>query len=200
MKIKYLILLIFFIGINLTRGQDKYKGNFSKTEKFISRNDFIPIRTHKVFDEDENLSYKIKYSKNGIIRKIKISQNGKNLSVKFPKKIDQIVWQKITDGLWINKVKENFYGKTEFNNKDIVKLHYDGHLINGKPFDNSFIRNQPLKGELGYFIKGFSIGLNNIKEGELRIIKIAPEMGYGNKEVGNIPQNSTLIYYVYRID
>lgn len=200
MKIKYSILVILLFGISQINAQDKYQGEFSKNEKFIDRDDFIPIGTHKVFDEDEKLSYRINYGESGIIKKIKLNKSGEKERQKFPKSIDRIVWEEITDGVWINKVEGQAPNYTEFNKEQEVKLHYSGHLLNGTPFDNSFIRDKPLIGKLGYFIKGFSLGVANMKKGEVRIIKIAPEMGYGDKQGGNVPPNSTLIYYIYRIE
>lgn len=99
-----------------------------------------------------------------------------------------------------NKIEGRTPNYSKFDKEPKVKLHYYGYLLNGKPFDNSFIRNKPLTGKLRFFIKGFSLGVTNMEKGETRVIKIAPEMGYGNRQGGNVPPNSTLIYYLYLIE
>ncbi|CEJ86545.1 hypothetical protein VHEMI04136 [[Torrubiella] hemipterigena] len=48
----------------------------------------------------------------------------------------------------------------------------------------------------GQVIKGFDWGLKDTCVGETRTIMIPPEYGYGNKVVGPIPANSTLIFSV----
>jgi len=53
---------------------------------------------------------------------------------------------------------------------------------------------------LGYFVEGFSLGMTNLNMGEIRVLKIAPEMGYGSELTSVIPANSTLIYYIYMME
>jgi peptidylprolyl isomerase len=81
-----------------------------------------------------------------------------------------------------------------------VSVHYTGWLANGKKFDSSYDRNQPLTFPLGMgrVIKGWDEGVSTMRVGGKRQLIIPPELGYGNKEVGGglIPANSTLIFDV----
>ena len=81
---------------------------------------------------------------------------------------------------------------------DVVVLHYTGTLENGTKFDSSIDRNQPFQftAGIGQVIKGFDNGVLGMKVGEKKRIIINPEDGYGDKTVGTIPPNSTLIFDV----
>lgn len=80
---------------------------------------------------------------------------------------------------------------------DSIKVHYKGTLTNGKKFDSSYDRQEPLgfKVGAGQVIKGWDEGLLGMKVGEKRKLTIAPDLAYGNRAVGGvIPANSTLIF------
>ncbi len=81
--------------------------------------------------------------------------------------------------------------------KDTVKVHYTGKLIDGKVFDSSVERGQPVEFPLGGVIKGWTEGLKLVKEGGNIILYIPPELGYGARGAGQaIPPNSALIFEV----
>jgi peptidylprolyl isomerase len=81
-----------------------------------------------------------------------------------------------------------------------VAVHYVGTLADGKKFDSSRDRGQPIKFKLGEgrVIKGWEEGIALLKVGDKAIFTIPPTLGYGEREVGNglIPANSTLIFEV----
>ena len=89
-------------------------------------------------------------------------------------------------------------GKTAKKGK-LVTVHYTGWLTNGKKFDSSRGR-KPFKFTLGKgeVIKGWDQGVAGMQEGGVRKLTIPPNLGYGNRSVGNglIPANSTLIFEV----
>lgn len=80
-----------------------------------------------------------------------------------------------------------------------VSVQYRGTLVDGTEFDSSYSRdNTPLQftvGE-GQMIPGFDHGVKGMKVGGTRRITIPPELGYGDRETGSIPPNSTLIFEV----
>ncbi len=81
-----------------------------------------------------------------------------------------------------------------------VKTHYYGSLIDGKMFDNSFQRGEPLPFMLGagQMIPGFDEGAQQINHGGKAYFFIPSKLGYGDKtqEGSPIPPNSELIFYV----
>ena len=83
---------------------------------------------------------------------------------------------------------------------DTISVHYTGWLANGKKFDSSLDRKEPLKFKIGMnqVIKGWDQGVITMKVGGKRKLTIPPNLAYGNRNVGNglIPPNSTLIFEV----
>ena len=81
---------------------------------------------------------------------------------------------------------------------DRVKVHYTGKLQNGEIFDSSLKRGKPFEFELGAgrVIKGWDEGIAYLHEGDKATLIIPPELGYGDRKVGKIPANSTIIFDV----
>lgn len=78
-----------------------------------------------------------------------------------------------------------------------VSISYVGSLTNGQVFDKNQNHSKPLQFRLGtgQVIRGLDIGLDGMKVGGERIITIPPELGYGDKPMGDkIPKNSTLVF------
>ncbi|MBR0459941.1 MAG: FKBP-type peptidyl-prolyl cis-trans isomerase [Victivallales bacterium] len=80
---------------------------------------------------------------------------------------------------------------------DTVRVHYEGTLINGKVFDSSYARKQPIDFPLNQVIPGWTEGLQHAKiGGKLRLV-IPSDLAYGKQGAGaDIPPDSTLIFTV----
>jgi peptidylprolyl isomerase len=83
-----------------------------------------------------------------------------------------------------------------------VKVHYTGILENGTQFDSSHDRGRPFSFQLGQgrVIKGWDEALSLMSKGEKRTLIIPPDIGYGSRNMGKIPPNSTLVFEVELID
>jgi FKBP-type peptidyl-prolyl cis-trans isomerase FklB len=80
---------------------------------------------------------------------------------------------------------------------DVVKIHYRGSFIDGRVFDSSYQRGQPVTFPLNRVITGWSEALQKMKIGDKWQVFIPSylayaEMGYG-QEIG---PNSTLIFEI----
>ncbi len=79
---------------------------------------------------------------------------------------------------------------------DTVTVHYIGTLINGAEFYNSYKKGQTATFPVSSVIPGWSEALKLMKEGAKWQIFIPPALGYGERGMGPVPPNSTLIYEV----
>jgi FKBP-type peptidyl-prolyl cis-trans isomerase FklB len=78
---------------------------------------------------------------------------------------------------------------------DTVKCNYKGTTIDGKEFDSSYKRGEPATFALNRVIKGWTEGLQLMKEGGKWQFFIPSELAYGEKGAGeNIGPNEVLIF------
>ena len=90
-------------------------------------------------------------------------------------------------------------GRGEFpEDGQVVRVHYTGFLINGNIFDSSVERGQPFRFMLGkrQVITGWDEGVALMKPGARYRFIIPPDMAYGERAMGPIPSNATLIFDV----
>lgn len=79
---------------------------------------------------------------------------------------------------------------------DSVNVHYHGTLLDGRVFDSSVQRGNPITFGLNQVIKGWTEGLQLMVVGEKTRLFIPSELAYGNRAAGMIEPGSTLIFDV----
>ena len=80
---------------------------------------------------------------------------------------------------------------------DTVECNYRGTLLNGKEFDSSYKRGEPLKIPVGGVIKGWTEALELMPVGSKWQLFIPSDLAYGDAGAGgDIPPGSTLIFEV----
>lgn len=79
---------------------------------------------------------------------------------------------------------------------DRVKVHYKGTLIDGTQFDSSYDRGQPATFGVSQVIRGWTEGLQLMKEGAKWELSIPSDLAYGASPRPSIPGNSVLLFEV----
>ena len=83
----------------------------------------------------------------------------------------------------------------------IVKVNYEGRLIDGTVFDSSIARNQTAEFQVSQVIQGWTEGLQLMKEGAEYRFFIPAQLGYGQIGSGDVIEpNSTLIFDIELIE
>ncbi len=83
---------------------------------------------------------------------------------------------------------------------DEVKVNYEGKLIDGTVFDSSYERGQPAAMELKGLVKSWQEALVKMKPGDVWMLYVPPELGYGAEGQGPIPPGAALIFKIELID
>mgnify|MGYP002674576884 CR=1 FL=1 len=78
----------------------------------------------------------------------------------------------------------------------LVKVHYEGKLINGKVFDSSYKNNQPITLRANQVIKGWTEALVHMPAGSVWEVYIPQELAYGDREQGEIKPYSPLVFKI----
>lgn len=80
---------------------------------------------------------------------------------------------------------------------DTVTTHYRGTLIDGREFDSSYRRGQPVSFQVSGVIPGWTEALQLMEEGAKWQLFIPPNLGYGEQGTGGmIGPNATLIFEI----
>ncbi|MFN0197877.1 MAG: FKBP-type peptidyl-prolyl cis-trans isomerase [Planctomycetaceae bacterium] len=99
------------------------------------------------------------------------------------------------------RIRRNSDGKKP-TKANTVKVNYHGWTDNGKVFDSSYDRGEPIEFPLGGVIPGWTEGMQLVGEGGMIELEIPSELGYGPQGTpdGSIPPNATLHFLVELIE
>jgi FKBP-type peptidyl-prolyl cis-trans isomerase len=78
----------------------------------------------------------------------------------------------------------------------MVKVHYEGTLLDGTVFDSSIKRGTPAQFPLNGVIPCWTEGLQKMKTGEKAKLYCPPATAYGDRQAGAIPPGSLLMFDV----
>lgn len=100
-------------------------------------------------------------------------------------------------GLWVQTLRAGTGALPK--RGDTVSVLYKGSLLDGTQFDAAEDREDPFTFQLdrGKVIPGWEYGMLMMREGEIRLIIVPFEMGYGTRgRAPDIPRMATLIFEV----
>ena len=101
----------------------------------------------------------------------------------------------LPSGLQIKHIKEGSGRQPK--SSDTVVVHYRGRTIDGKEFDSSYKRGEPATFPLRNVIRGWTEGLQLLKEGGKAELYIPSDLAYGSRGAGaDIGPDETLIFEV----
>ena len=78
----------------------------------------------------------------------------------------------------------------------MVKVHYEGKTIDGKVFDSSYKRGEPVDLRANQVIKGWTEALVHMPVGSVWEVYIPQNLAYGDRGQGQIKPFSTLIFKI----
>jgi FKBP-type peptidyl-prolyl cis-trans isomerase FklB len=100
----------------------------------------------------------------------------------------------LPDGLQYKIVTEGT--GTPPSDQDTVTVNYEGTFIDGKVFDSSYQRKKPVTFPVSEIIPGWTEALKLMKPGATWQLFIPPNLAYGERGIGPIGPNQTLLFKV----
>jgi FKBP-type peptidyl-prolyl cis-trans isomerase len=115
-------------------------------------------------------------------------------------KANNITAQPTASGIYFIEVQKGKGPKAMSGQK--VSVHYTGTLLDGKKFDSSYDRKEPISFALGTgaVIKGWDEAISMMSKGGKAKVIIPSKMAYGERAQGPIPAFSTLVFDVELVD
>ena len=83
---------------------------------------------------------------------------------------------------------------------DLVKVDYEGKLVDNSVFDSSFARGAPAVFTPEEVVKGWTEALQKMRVGDEWLLYVPPSLGYGERSSPKIPANSVLIFRLKLLD
>ncbi len=108
--------------------------------------------------------------------------------------------QTLPSGLQYKVIQSGPAGGVSPDRNDLVKVDYEGKLIDNTVFDSSFARGAPAIFTPEEVVKGWTEALQKMRVGDEWLLYVPPELGYGEQGNPKIPANSVLIFRLKLLD
>ena len=103
--------------------------------------------------------------------------------------------QTLPSGLQYKVIRTAPEGAESPDGNDLVRVHYEGALIDGTVFDSSYERGAPYVTTPEQVVAGWTEALQRMKVGDEWMLYVPPALGYGDRQAGpEIPANSVLVF------
>lgn len=177
----------YLLGSNLIQS-NLGKANFEKVISGV-KDEFVGTPTYETEQYSEMLEVYFEYNDS-----LRVAVNEKYLTDNKAK--EGVITT--TSGLQYKVITK---GEGEMPTKtDKVKVHYKGTFVDGKTFDSSYDRGEPISFPLNQVIAGWTEGVALMPVGSKYIFAIPYNLGYGERGSQQIPPKSTLIFEVELLD
>ena len=218
MKIKIIVLTVFIVtfallGCKGKAGSASKEDNFDKDASYalgmnigsnLAADGIIPNSEQFLLGmKDALFGEKTRFTEEEAMQKIQTAYTAmieKKGSESMQKGIDFLAEngkkpgiKTTSSGLQYEVIKEGSGAKPSAS--DVVKVHYEGKLIDGTVFDSSYNRS-PVEFPLNGVIAGWTEGVQLMTVGSKYRLFIPSELGYGSGGARTIPPNSVLIFEV----
>ena len=108
--------------------------------------------------------------------------------------------QTLPSGLQYKVVQAGPAGGVSPDRNDLVKVDYEGKLVDNSVFDSSFARGAPAVFTPEEVVKGWTEALQKMRVGDEWLLYVPPGLGYGERGNPKIPANSVLIFRLKLLD
>ena len=108
--------------------------------------------------------------------------------------------QTLPSGLQYKVVQSGPAGGVSPDRNDLVKVDYEGKLVDNSVFDSSFARGAPAVFTPEEVVKGWTEALQKMRVGDEWLLYVPPELGYGEQGNPKIPAYSVLIFRLKLLD
>ena len=103
-------------------------------------------------------------------------------------------------GIQYKVVQSGPAGGESPDSNDLVRVDYEGSLIDGSVFDSSYERGAPAVLNLDQVVSGWTEALQHMKAGDEWVIYLPADKGYGDSSRPGIPANSVLVFRLKLLD
>ena len=127
----------------------------------------------------------------------KLMSENAEASAKWLAEVEQMEGVEKTESGLLYRIDREGDGVQATADEDVVKVNYEGKTREGKVFDSSYERGEPISFPLNRVIKGWTEGMKLVKSGGQITLWIPAEMAYGERGAGqDIGPNEALEFKV----
>ena len=191
---KMMYSLGFLLGDNLKRqlildNEDDYKAlSQGMRDSLLNKEPQTNLDAYKEQIVD-------KYKQDALL----ISQKRENEQREYLENFSKEKGVKVLDNGAMIKLSKKGKGRTP-KADDKVKVHYEGKLIDGTKFDSSYDRGEAFTTRLTDVVPCWTKALQYMRPSAKATVVCPANTAYGNRPIGIIPANSTLVFEVELVD
>lgn len=130
-----------------------------------------------------------------------LAENAREAEAFLTKNASEEGVQTLPSGLQYKVLQSGPASGVQPDSNDLVKVDYEGALIDGTVFDSSFAKGRPFVTSPENVVPGWTEALQLMRPGDEWMVYVPPALGYG--EMGGpprIPGNAALVFRIQMLD